>query len=129
MSDAEGYAATIAAEVADLEAGRLDTAHGTVDQVVGLWLNELALDIVVGTNVRSGEMTSVEVCRTLGGPGAWVTFRRHGPTEVLVIDGRDRAVRLVDRGTVSDLVLEMLEGAGQHIADRMVGRPDEEDSR
>lgn len=116
MTTADEHAATIAAEVADLDYGilndyELDLVPAGAERryaAVERWLNELALDVEVGRNLRTNDVTTVTVLRSLGGPNAWVTFRSSGPTEVLVVFGRDRATRLVDRGHTADLVVDMI---------------------
>jgi hypothetical protein len=95
-SDAYQYARTIADEVIGLESGELDgydlSEHEGLDRTydaVTTWLAELALDVEVTRSVASGELTAVEVTRTVGGPGCWITFRPASDAEVRVVWGSD----------------------------------------
>jgi NADPH-dependent curcumin reductase CurA len=108
-SDAYQYARTIADEVVGVAHGDLD-GYQPDDYVDALmtWMTDLVLDVEVTRNVTTGDVTAVEVARTLGGPGAWVTFR-DGEVTVLAVWGRERAtVSLWDAATLAlvDVVLD-----------------------
>jgi hypothetical protein len=111
-TDAHRYAETIADEVRALARGELDDreVEDRGDALI-TWVNELALDVEVARNVTTGDVTAVEVTRTIGGPGAWVTFR-HGEVTVLAVWGHDRAtVTLWDDETLrlADEMLDLAE--------------------
>jgi hypothetical protein len=96
-TDALDYAETIAAEVIGLADGELDgyTFDGEdpdrAYEATMAWLDELALDVEVTRSVTTGDVTAVTVCRTIGGPNAWVTFDAYGDAEVRTAWGRDEA--------------------------------------
>jgi hypothetical protein len=112
MTDADRYAALIADEVAALERGELD-GYDPEDlddgDVVWTWLNDRALDVEVARSLTTGDVTAVEVTRTIGGPGCWVTFRTTGDVEVLAMWGGDRATRYVRADGVREHILEYVE--------------------
>lgn len=108
-TDAHRYAETIADELVGVAHGELD-GREPEDRVDALmtWLNDLAMDVEV-TRRTDGEVTAVEVARTIGGPSCYVTFR-HGEVTVLARWGSDRAeVRLapVEAHDLADLVLDL----------------------
>ena len=114
-SDAYQYARTIADEVIGLESGELDgyTFDGEEPdrayEAVSTWLAELALDVEVTRNFTTGVVTAVEVTRTVGGPGCYVTFRDRSDAEVVAYWDPDRAtVRIPGRmvALVTDVVLD-----------------------
>lgn len=113
ITDAERYARLIADEVAALERGELDgfdpedTYHD--GDVVGTWLNWCALDVEVARSLTTGDVTAVEVTRTIGGPGCWITFRPWGDVEVVAAWGGDRATRCVAAEGVADYVIDYAE--------------------
>ena len=49
------------------------------------------LDVEVTRSVTTGDVTAVTVCRTIGGPNAWITFDLTGDAEVRATWGRDEA--------------------------------------
>ena len=111
-TDAERYARLIADEVAALERGELD-GYDPEDlddgDVVGTWLNYHALDVEVARSLQTGDVTAVEVTRTIGGPGCWITFRYAGDAEVVAAWGGDRATRYVAAPTVADYLVDYAE--------------------
>ena len=113
-TDAERYARLIADEVAALERGELD-GHDPEDpytdgDVVGTWLNDLALDVEVARSLTTRDVTAVEVTRTIGGPGCWITFRAWSDeVEVVAAWGGDRATRYVAAPTVADYLVDYAE--------------------
>jgi hypothetical protein len=114
-TNAHRYAETIADEVIGLADGELDghTFDGEEPdrayEAVSTWLAELALDVEVTRNVTTGDVTAVEVTRTVGGPGCYVTFRDRSDAEVVAYWGTDEAtVRIPGRmiALVTDVVLD-----------------------
>ena len=112
MTDADRYAALIADEVAALERGELD-GYDPEDlddgDVVGTWLNYCALDVEVARSLTTGDVTAVEVARTIGGPGCWITFRNVGDAEVVAVWGGDRATRYVAAEGVATYLIDYAE--------------------
>ena len=113
ITDAERYARLIADEVAALERGELDgfdpdDTHHDGD-VIGTWLNWCALDVEVARSLTTRDVTAVEVTRTIGGPGCWITFRAVGDAEVVAAWGGDRATRYVAAPTVADYLVDYAE--------------------
>lgn len=113
MTDADRYARLIADEVEALDRGELDgydpeDPH-TDGDVVGTWLHWSALDINVTRSMTTGDITAVEVTRTIGGPGCYVTFRPAGDVEVLAMWGGDRATRYARAEGVTDYVIDYVE--------------------
>lgn len=107
---AERYARGIADEVEALDRGELDgydpqDPH-TDGDVVGTWLNWLALDVEVTRSMTTGDVTAVTVTRTIGGPGCWVTFRPAEDVEVLAMWSGDRATTYARAEGVADYVLD-----------------------
>lgn len=113
ITDAERYARIIADEVAALERGELDGYDPedpyTDGDVVGTWLNWCALDVEVARSLTTRDVTAVEVTRTIGGPGCYVTFRPWGDVEVLALWGGDRATRYVRAEAVTDYLINYAE--------------------
>ena len=109
-TDADRYAEVIAAELVEVAAGRLD-GYDLADpaDAVPTWCAELALDIEVTRSMATGDVTAVEVTRTLGGPGCWCTFRDGQDAEVLAVWGRDRAYRWVPVDLVAPLTDYLVE--------------------
>ena len=104
MTDADRYAEVIAAELVEVAAGRLEGyALDDPADAVPTWCAELALDIEVTRSMTTGDVTAVEVARTLGGPGCWCTFRDGQDAEVVAVWGRDRAHRYVPADLVAPL--------------------------
>jgi hypothetical protein len=113
ITDAERYARLIADEVAALERGELD-GYDPEDlddgDVVGTWLNDRALDVEVARSLTTGDVTAVEVTRTIGGPGCWITFRAWSDeVEVVAAWGGDRATQYVAAPTVADYLVDYAE--------------------
>ena len=112
-TDAERYARLIADEVAALERGELDgfdpddTYHD--GDVIGTWLDQCALDVEVARSLTTGDVTAVEVARTIGGPGCWITFRNVGDAEVVAVWGGDRATRYVAAEGVATYLIDYAE--------------------
>ena len=112
LTDAERYARLIADEVAALERGELDGFEPEdieYGDVVGTWLSVHALDVDVTRSLATGDVTAVEVTRTIGGPGCWITFRPWGDVEVVAAWGGDRATRYVAAPTVADYLIDYAE--------------------
>jgi hypothetical protein len=111
MTDADRYAALIADEVAALERGELDgyDPDDLDGDPVGTWLNDRALDVEVARSLTTGDVTAVEVTRTIGGPGCWITFRYVGDVEVVAVWGGDRATRYVRADGVREHILDYVE--------------------
>ena len=113
MTDAEAYARLIADEIAALERGELDGYDPedpyTDGDVIGTWLNWSALDVEVARSLTTGDVTAVEVTRTIGGPGCWITFRPWGDVEVVAAWGGDRATRYVAAPSVADYLVDYAE--------------------
>jgi hypothetical protein len=108
---AHDYAATIADELVGLAHGELD-GYEPEDRYDALmtWLNDLALDVDVTRNVTTGDVTAVEVARTIGGPSCYVTFR-YGEVTVAAYWGTDRAevrVPSVEAHDLADLMLDLM---------------------
>ena len=101
----------IADELAALERGELDgyDPDDLDGDPVGTWLNDLALDVEVARSLTTGDVTAVEVARTIGGPGCYVTFRVTGDVEVLAMWGGDRATRYVRADGVRDYLIDYVE--------------------
>ena len=110
MTDADRYAEAIAAELVEVAAGRLD-GYDLADpfDAVHTWHVELILDVEVTRSMTTGNVTAVEVTRTIGGPGCWCTFRDGQDAEVLVTWGRDRAYRSVPADLVAPLTTYLLD--------------------
>jgi hypothetical protein len=111
-TEAHRYALTIRDELVDLAHGELDGCQpeGPADAVM-TWINDLALDVNVTRNLTTGDVTAVEVARTIGGPSCYVTFR-HGEVTVATAWGVDRAevhVTPVEAHTLADLILDLAE--------------------
>jgi hypothetical protein len=109
------YAAAIAAEVQGLEDGELEgyeldgEGPDRAYEAVTTWLSELALDVEVTRNVTTGDVTAVEVTRTVGGPGCYVTFRDRSNAEVVAYWGTDEATVCIPArcvAIVTDVVLD-----------------------
>jgi len=110
-TDAYHYAVTIAHEL-------LGVAHGELDgyepedrhEALMTWINDLALDVDVTRNVATGQVTAVEVARTIGGPGCYVTFASDGVT-VRTYWGADEArstLPYVEGHDLADLMLDLM---------------------
>ena len=108
---AHHYADTIADELVDLAHGKLD-GYQPDDRHDALmtWINDLALDVDVTRNLSTGEVTAVEVARTIGGPSCYVTFR-YGDVTVRAVWGTDEAVARVpsvEAHDLADLMLDLM---------------------
>lgn len=121
MNDAERYAETIAAELAELEAGRVDgEPHGTPWAAVLDWAETCALDVEVGVSIPHGHVQSVTITRTVGGPGCWIESNGTGGyVTVRAAWGGDVARRDVLAPTLEAWAWETAEGwADAHVGVR-----------
>ena len=111
MTDAGRYARLIADEIAALDRGELDgyDPQDLDGDPVGTWLNDRALDVEVARSLTTGDVTAVEVTRTIGGPGCWLTFRVTGDVEVTAVWGGDRATYYVRADGVRDYLIDYVE--------------------
>jgi hypothetical protein len=110
-TDAHHYAETIADELVGVAHGELD-GYEPDDRVDALmtWLNDLALDVDVTRNLATGDVTAVEVARTIGGPGCYVRFASDGVT-VRAYWGTDEArvtLPYVDGHDLAELMLDLM---------------------
>ena len=111
-TDAHRYAELIADELVGVAHGELE-GYEPDDRVDALmtWLNDLALDVEVARNLATGDVTAVEVARTIGGPTCYVRFCQYDGVVVRASWGRDRAevtLPYVDGRDLADLMLDLM---------------------
>ena len=110
-TDAHHYAEVIADELVGVAHGELE-GYEPDDRVDALmtWLNDLGLDVEVARNLATGDVTAVEVARTIGGPGCYVRFASDGVT-VRTYWGTDEArstLPYVEGHDLADLMLDLM---------------------
>lgn len=111
-TDAHRYAELIADELVGVAHGELE-GYEPEDRVDALmtWINDLGLDVEVARNLATGDVTAVEVARTIGGPTCYVRFDYYGDVTVRASWGHDRAevtLPRVDGHDLADLMLDLM---------------------
>lgn len=110
MTDAERYAVTIAEELAELEAGRIDDVqYDGAPEAVADYVGELVLDVEVTRSGFTGDVVRVELARTVGGPGCWLTIDGSDEVQVRAWWGSDKGQRTVHAPTLAGYVWELAE--------------------
>ena len=109
-ADARDYAHGIAEELERLERGYVDgelypDASGAVDA----WADTCVLDVEYRRSVSGGGVSGVELARTIGGPGCWITCNGDGTVTVRAVWGGGEWFRTVDAPTVDAWGWDMAE--------------------
>lgn len=110
MTDAEKYAETIAAELTELEAGRIDgEEYDGAPEAVAEYVGSLLLDVEITRSGFTGDVVRVELARTIGGPSCWLTVDGTDGVTVRAAWGSDRGERSVLAPTFAAYVWELAE--------------------
>ena len=108
--DAHSYAVTIAEELEELEAGRLDDEHyGAAWEAQEVWQESAVLDVEVTRSLAGEAVSGVTITRTVGGPGCWIEANGDGRVRVEAVWGSDRAYVTADAPTVDAWAWELAE--------------------
>lgn len=108
-ADARDYANVIAAELEDLEAGRLDgDTYADAWEAVYTWWETCVLDLEYTLSAASGGTSAVTITRTIGGPGCWVACNGDGTVTVRAAWGGGEWRRTVDAPTVDSYAWELV---------------------
>jgi hypothetical protein len=108
-ADARDYAHGIAAELAEVETGIVDgERYADAWEAVYAWAETCVLDVEYTLSLAGGGASSVEITRTIGGPGCWIACNGDGTVTVRAAWGGGEWRRTVDAPTIDAYAWELV---------------------